>query len=211
MVAATAQEARDVGERMTEAPGLVLVHAPWCHFCTRLRPAWEDASNSARLGGLNVVEIELGVVGDLDDGALRSIRDANGGRNVTSVPSIFFVTRRGDLVPYDHTTIPATDYEMPPFEAPRSGLHILRFARDRLLHEMEEDPSSREGTATQERDRNEERERERRKAGQLRPPKDKKGKKEKEAAAKADEPCDGQADSPRVRRSLRRGRRAESP
>jgi len=128
----------------TSSPAMMLIHAPWCHFCESLRPAWNSAANSALSSGMNVIEIEMGVMNALPSDLQSRISSANRGERVSSVPSIFYVERDGNIVPYNHTTIPEQDYASPrETDRPRSTSHMLRFARDHDLMNSRKAPPCR--------------------------------------------------------------------
>lgn len=119
IVASTLPEARSIKEAdATGSPAMMLIHAPWCHFCESLRPAWDDAAKKAMGRGMNVVEIEMGVMGALDGRLKSRIEGANHGQPLSSVPGIFFVGHKGDITQYDR---------------PRSSESLLSFAEDRHL------------------------------------------------------------------------------
>lgn len=86
--------------------------------------------------GMNVIEIEMGVMDEVDADLRSRIFSANAGERVSSVPSIFFVRRDGTVLPYNSTTISEQDYaSSKEIDRPRSSAHMLRFARNHdLLH-----------------------------------------------------------------------------
>lgn len=108
---------------------MVLVHAPWCHFCVMLRPEWDKAVQAALPAGVQVIEIEMGVCREVNEKLRTKLEAANDMTPIRSVPCIFVSGPDGKMISYEKN-IAGGDYDLSPDEAPRSGLHILRFLKD---------------------------------------------------------------------------------
>lgn len=132
-----------------ERPIVVLVHAPWCHFCEALRPAWDELASRLSNAGMQVLEIELEMMPELRRAQpdLADDLERGGTDRIVSVPHVAFRSRAGEnSVRYDDSILPS-DYELPVQVAPRSTMHMMSFVKDRLednakFHHRDSDSAS---------------------------------------------------------------------
>lgn len=121
---------------------LLLVHAPWCHFCRELMPEWRRLVDEleARASPVCTRQLELEELHAerRRDPQTWRVIEADGRRAITAVPHIVLLITHEDAslppaaVHYDDTLV-AADYEGAPHEGPRTALHIARFLHDQVV------------------------------------------------------------------------------
>jgi len=130
-------------------PTVVLIHAPWCGYCQRLRPDWDAlvahlASHGVQ--GLRVMEFDLGDLPQVrkeHPELMEALEREEHGGPVRSVPHVAFA--QGHEAPQANTiaaapnsgrnnnsnsTVLNLDDAYHGEERPRSMGHMLRFLRD---------------------------------------------------------------------------------
>ena len=85
---------------LTKRPTLMLIYSNGCGYCQMLRPAWDASERPVREAGVNVLEIDSGVVPGLAPGTL--LHDLVGRSDYRGgVPHIcMFRTGKGPATPY---------------------------------------------------------------------------------------------------------------
>lgn len=119
----------------TGRPFLLLVHAPWCHFCKQLRPDWERLVDWLSDTDVQCVEMEMSMLPeerDKGDGSLIRVIEGARAKSIEGVPFIALVLPANvGVALYDQfvraSVVPERVLVGGEAERPRSALHMLRF------------------------------------------------------------------------------------
>lgn len=118
----------------SERPFLMLVHAPWCHFCRELRPQWERLLDWLSDTGVRAVEMDMSMLPEernTGEGSLIREMEAEHAKAIEGVPFVALALPAGAGFAFYDQFVLASDPERVlvggEAERPRSALHMLRF------------------------------------------------------------------------------------